>query len=87
MFFFDLDDYLNILIDLSQILFICTNNTLDIISPPLLNRCEIIWLSRYTRDERVHILVYVKKPFERLHITRWFPLPKKVAQNGRVVPL
>ncbi|KAH9039666.1 ribosomal protein S5 domain 2-type protein [Lactarius pseudohatsudake] len=37
--------YLNVPIDLSQILFICTANSLDIISPPLLNRCEVIQLS------------------------------------------
>jgi ATP-dependent Lon protease len=50
-------------------LFICTANTLDTISPPLLDRCEIIQLSGYTHDEK-------------LHITRRFLLPKQVTQNG-----
>lgn len=39
------DHYINIPIDLSQVLFICTSNTLETISAPLLDRCEIIQLS------------------------------------------
>lgn len=32
-------------IDLSKILFICTANTLDTISAPLLDRCEVVHLA------------------------------------------
>ena len=39
------DHYINVPIDLSQVLFICTSNSLETISAPLLDRCEIIQLS------------------------------------------
>ena len=39
------DHYINVPIDLSRILFICTANTLDTISEPLLDRCEVVHLA------------------------------------------
>jgi ATP-dependent Lon protease len=39
------DHYINVPVDLSQVLFICTSNTLDTISAPLLDRCEVVELS------------------------------------------
>lgn len=42
------DHYINVPIDLSQVLFICTANALDTIAAPLLDRCEIIHLSGRT---------------------------------------
>lgn len=47
---------MNVPIDLSQVLFICTANTLETISGPLLDRCEIVQLSGYMYDEKIHIV-------------------------------
>ncbi|EED81105.1 predicted protein [Postia placenta Mad-698-R] len=63
------DHYINVPIDLSQILFICTANTLDTIAAPLLDRCEIVHLSGYTYDEKIHI-------------ARKFLIPKQLKANG-----
>ena len=49
------DNYLEIPYDLSDCLFICTANTTDGILPALRDRLEIIPLSSYTRDEKIHI--------------------------------
>ncbi|KAG8878843.1 hypothetical protein FRB97_002170 [Tulasnella sp. 331] len=63
------DHYINVPIDLSQVLFIATANTLDTISAPLLDRCEALRLSGYTQSEK-------------LKIAKRYLIPKQLRANG-----
>lgn len=62
------DHYLEVDYDLSQVMFVCTANTMNI-PAPLLDRMEVIRLSGYTEDEKVNIA-------ER------YLLPKAMKENG-----
>jgi ATP-dependent Lon protease len=59
------DTYLGVAFDLSQVLFIATANTLDSIPAPLLDRMEILPLSGYSEQEKLHIAERYLVPRER----------------------
>jgi ATP-dependent Lon protease len=63
------DHYLDLSFDLSAVLFIATANTLDTAPPALQDRMEVIQLSGYTTDEK-------------LHIAEKYLVPRQIAENG-----
>ena len=63
------DHYLNVPFDLSDVLFICTANTLESIPEPLLNRMEVIPFQGYT-------------PIEKHRIAREHLLPRAIQAVG-----
>ena len=59
------DHYLELDLDLSDVLFLATANLLDTIPGPLLDRMEIVQLDGYTEDEKVSIAKHHLFPRQR----------------------
>jgi ATP-dependent Lon protease len=63
------DHYLEINMDLSRVLFIATSNQLGTVHPALLDRMEIIQLTGYSEEEK-------------LHIARRYLIPRQLDEHG-----
>lgn len=63
------DHFVELPVDLSEVLFLCTANDVQTIPRPLLDRMEVIEISSYTENEK-------------LHIAREHLLPKQMKKHG-----
>ncbi|MEJ2149947.1 MAG: endopeptidase La [Chloroflexota bacterium] len=63
------DHYLDVPVDLSQVIFITTANMLEPVPGPLRDRMEILQLSGYTENEKIHI-------------AQGYLVPRQIRENG-----
>jgi len=63
------DHYLDLAFDLSEVIFVCTANTLHTVPGPLRDRMEVIQLAGYTEEEK-------------LEIASQYLVPRQVERNG-----
>ncbi len=63
------DHYVDLPVDLSEVLFLCTANTVDTLPRPLLDRMEMIEIAGYTENEK-------------FHIGKQYLIPKQMEKNG-----
>jgi ATP-dependent Lon protease len=63
------DHYINLPVDLSNVMFICTANTMDTIPGPLRDRMEVISVSGYTMEDKIQI-------------ARKYLVPKQIKEAG-----
>ncbi|OIP99777.1 endopeptidase La [Candidatus Wirthbacteria bacterium CG2_30_54_11] len=64
-----MDHYLGLNFDLSKVLFIATGNSADTIQKPLLDRMEVLYLSGYSLEEK-------------MHIAQKYLVPKQIREHG-----
>lgn len=76
------DHYIEVPVDLSEVLFITTANSLDTIPAPLLDRMEVIELNSYTREEKFNI---AKKHLVPKQLKKHGEKPSTVRINDKAI--